>query len=52
MKLIGPFLLFGYDDVIIGLRGTKLPEVVNELKYLEYDEALNLCFSKCKIYIH
>ncbi|CAK92892.1 unnamed protein product (macronuclear) [Paramecium tetraurelia] len=52
MKLIGPFLLFGYDDTVVGLRGTKLPPIVNDLKYLELDEALNLSFPKCKIYIH
>lgn len=52
MKLIGPFLLFGYDDTVVGLRGLKLPPIVNDLKYLELDEALNLSFPKCKIYIH
>jgi hypothetical protein len=52
MKLIGPYLLFGYDDNVIGVRGGRLSAVINELKYLEYDEALNLSFPKCKLLIH
>lgn len=44
LKLIGPFVLFGLDDVVYGMKGNLIPLNIKDFIHSEYDQALDITF--------
>lgn len=45
LRLIGPFMVFGMEDIVCGLKGEKMPQSLKDMINLEFDVGLDIKFT-------
>lgn len=52
LRLIGPFMLFGMEDLVSGLKGDKMPLSLKDMINLEFDVGLDIKFTSMQFKIN